>query len=131
MYTTNRQLLCTFTNSTDYRNIIQEIHVFYDVYNKRIFAFSNVKNPKEIYLTYNVIDVPKTAPKFKNTILIHRKKQTNTLYSLNALNTLIKEETGQLDKSFELDWNLYENSLVISGDISVKIIPLKIFNILD
>lgn len=127
----NRQLLCTFSNSKDFKDVAVAIKKFYEIYNDRIFAFSNVKNPKEIYLSYNVLNMKKDVPKFPNTILIHRKKQTNTLYSLNALNTLIKEEHGSLDASFILDWKLYENSLVISGDISVRIIPLKICSIFD
>ena len=125
----NRQLLCTFSNLKDFRQIVEDIKKFYEVYSNRIFVFSNANNPKEIYLTYNVLNMTRNDQKFPNTILIHRKKQTNTLYSLNALNTLIKEEHGSLDKSFILDWQLYENSLVISGDVSVRIIPLKIFNV--
>lgn len=124
-----RQLLCTFTNLTDFKNIIQEIHSFYDVYNKRIFGFCNEKKPEEIYLTYNVLNVSKAEPKFKNTILIHRKKQTNTLYTLNSLNRLVEEETGHKDHSYIIDWNLYQNSLIITGDISIRIIPLKILKI--
>ena len=127
----NRQLLCTFSNVKDFKSTVNEIKSFYEVYSNRVFVFSNVNNPKEIYLTYNVLNMKKDVPKFPNTILIHRKKQTNTLYSLNALNTLIKEEHGCLNKSFILDWQLYENSLVISGEISVRIIPLKIFNVFD
>jgi len=127
----NLQLLCTFSNSNDFRTAATEIKKFYEMYNNRIFVFSNVNNPKEIYLTYNVLNMQKESPRFPNTILIHRKKQTNTLYSLNALNTLIKEEHGSLDKSFVLDWNLYTNSLVISGDVSVRIIPLKIHEVID
>ncbi len=128
--TFNRQLLCTFSNQRDFEKTSKEIKSFYEVYNSRIFAFSHAKNPKEVYLTYNVLNMIKDNSKFSNTILIHRKKQTNTLYSLNALNTLIKEENGCLDKSFILDWTLYNDSLIISGDISVKIIPLKILSVL-
>jgi hypothetical protein len=42
-------------------------------------------------LTYNV-DLGNTKGEFAigNTILVHRKKQTNTLYTINALNELIK-----------------------------------------
>lgn len=123
----NRQLLCTFSTIKDFKVISNNIRNFYEVYNNRIFAFSNVKVPEEIYLTYNVINSNKNNLKFPNTILIHRKKQTNTLYSLNALNTLIKEEHGTFDPTFVIDWELYSNSLVISSDISVRIIPLKLF----
>ena len=126
-----RQLLCTFSNPTDFKKTAEEIRTFYEVYCNRIFAFMNTKEPKELYLTYNVLNMQKNTPKFPNTILIHRKKQTNTLYSLNALNTLITEENGCLDKSYVLDWKLYANSLVISGNISVRIIPLKIFTLIE
>jgi hypothetical protein len=124
-----RQLLCTFTNSNDFRTVEEELQNFYNIYNKRIFAFVNNNNSKEVYLTYNVLDMQRGTPKFPNTILIHRKKQFNVLYSLNALNTLIKKENGKLDPSFILDWALYSNSLVISGDVSVRIIPIKILDV--
>jgi hypothetical protein len=132
MYSTdNRQLLCTFTNDKDFKTTAKDIGSFYEVYSNRIFAFSNEKNPKEIYLTYNVLNMERSAPKFPNTILIHRKKQTNTLYTLNAMNRLIEEETGSRDKSYMVDWKLYENPLIITGEISIRIIPLKIFHVLN
>lgn len=127
----NRQLLCTFSTSTDFRKTIEEILDFYEVYSKRVFAFSNTQNPKEVFLTYNVVNMQRDAPKFPNTILIHRKKQTNTLYTLNAMNRLIEEENGSLDKTYQVNWSLYENSLIITGDISVRIIPLKIHSVVD
>lgn len=127
----NRQLLCTFSTSDDFKKTIEEILNFYEVYNKRVFAFSNTKNPKEVFLTYNVLNMQRDAPKFPNTILIHRKKQTNTLYTLNAMNRLIEEENGVLDKKYVVNWKLYENSLIITGDVSVRIIPLKIHSVVD
>ena len=127
----NRHLLCTFANDNGFRTTVEEIRKFYEVYSNRVFAFSNVKNPKELYLTYNVLNMQKDSPKFPNTILIHRKKQTNTLYTLNSMNKLIEEETGSVDHSYIVDWTLYRNSLIITGDISVRIIPLKIFEVFD
>ena len=125
----NRHLLCTFTNSNDVRKCAEDVLGFYEVYSKRIFAFSNLKNPKEVYLTYNVLNMQRGAPKFLNTILIHRKKQTNTLYTLNAMNKLIEEENGRADNTYIVNWSLYENSLIITGEISIRVIPLKIFNV--
>lgn len=126
-----RQLLCTFSNSKDFRKIAEDIKQFYQVYNNRIFAFCNSKNPKEIYLTYNVLNMQKDAVKFPNTILIHRKKQTNTLYTLNAMNRLIEEENGQMDNTYVVNWQMYSNSLIITGDVSIRIIPLKISTVVD
>lgn len=75
----SRHLLCTFTNPQDYKTTANEVKKFYDVYSNRIFVFSNRKNPKELYLTYNVLNMVKGSPKFLNTILIHRKKEFNCL----------------------------------------------------
>ena len=127
----SRQLLCTFATSKDFRATAAEIRTFYEVYSDRIFAFLNTQNPKEMYLTYNVLNMKKDAPKFPNTILIHRKKQTNTLYTLNAMNRLIEEENGRADKSYIINWKLYENSLIITGDVSIRVIPLKITSIVE
>lgn len=127
----NRQLLCTFSTSKDFRQAATEIQAFYKIYNNRIFVFSSAQNPKDFYLTYNVVDMQRDGQKFPNTILIHRKKQTNTLYTLNAMNRLIEEENGRLDKSFVVNWKLYENSLIITGDVSVRIIPLKIASVIE
>jgi hypothetical protein len=127
-----RQLLCTFSSISDLKSDVNDIQLLYKIHNK-IFVFSNLIKPKELFITYNINhdNTSENFSKFKNTISIHRKKQTNTLYSLNALNTLIKEENGELDKNFIIDWNLYKNSLIISGDISVRIISLKIFDIIS
>ena len=127
----SRQLLCTFATAKDFRTTAAEIRKFYEVYSDRVFAFLNTQNPKEMYLTYNVLNMKKDAPKFPNTILIHRKKQTNTLYTLNAMNRLIEEENGRADKSYIINWKLYENSLIITGDVSIRIIPLKITSIAE
>jgi predicted amidohydrolase len=58
--------------------------------------------------------------------MIHRKKETNTLYTVNALNTVIRfENNGVLDKRYQIDWNRYRNSLILSDDGELRHIYLK------
>ena len=128
----HKQLLCTFTNSKEYQETINEITSFYTVISGKIFLLCNVNNPKELYATYNVEINGQNVERFRSTISVHRKKETNTLYTLNAMNKLIAEENnGVFDKTFQLDWNLYRNSIVLTGDVSVKIVPVKIFDIIN
>ena len=128
----NKQLLCTFTNSKEYNNIVEEIRNFYNVINGKIFILCNSNNPKELYVTYNVELIDGNQDKFKSTISVHRKKETNTLYTLNAMNKLIAEENnGVFDKTFQLDWNLYRNSIILTSEVSVKIVSVKIFDIIS
>jgi hypothetical protein len=126
------QLLCTFSSLSDYKKKIDHIKEAYSLSNNTIFIFCNEKNKNELYFTYNVISILNESKKLSDTISIHRKKQTNTLYTLNAMNKLIADENnGVFDKTFQLNWSYYNNSLIITNDIAVKVIPLKIFDIIS
>lgn len=126
------QLLCTFAVPTEYKALVEHVKTFYTLSNNKIFVFNNEKNNDELYLTYNIIYTDTSSRKLPNTISIHRKKQTNTLYTLNAMNRLITEENnGTFDKTFQLNWEYYKNSLIITNEVSVKIIGLKIFDIIS
>jgi hypothetical protein len=124
-----KQLLCTFSNSSQYTDVLNEIPQQYKLIDNKIFIFANENNLRELYLTFNV-EKREQINRYKGTISIHRKKQTNTLYTLNAMNKLIADENGGVfDKSFQLNWELYKNSIILTNEIGVKIVPLKLFSI--
>ena len=124
-----KQLLCTFSNSLQYTEVIKEIPQQYTLIDNKIFIFANENNLRELYLTFNVQKTDRNN-RYKGTISIHRKKQTNTLYTLNAMNRLIEDENnGVYDKNFQLSWELYKNSIILTNDVGVKIVPLKLFSI--
>ena len=126
---TQKQLLCTFSNSVQYTAVLKEIPQQYKLIDNKIFIFANENNLRELYLTFNV-EKNDLNNRFKGTISIHRKKQTNTLYTLNAMNKLIADENnGVYDRNFQLSWELYKNSIILTNDIGVKIVPLKLFSI--
>ena len=87
---TQKQLLCTFSNSIQYTDALKEIPRQYKLIDNKIFIFANENNLRELYLTFNV-EKNDLNNRFKGTISIHRKKQTNTLYTLNAMNKLIDD----------------------------------------
>src|SRR5687768_7712460 len=125
-----RQLLCTFSSVQTYKNLIKEINKFYNVYNNKFFVFSNVKFPEEVFLTYNILN-EKNFPKLSNTISIHRKKQTNTFYTLNAMNQIIRDENnGVFDKTFPVSWELYTDSIIMTGE-PIKVLPIKMIEIIS
>lgn len=127
-----RQLLCTFSNTLDLKNVIGSIFEFYTVYNKCLFVFYNTKEKKDLFITYNILSDFNEFPKFKNTISIHRKKQTNTLYTLNAMNQIIRDENdGIFDKTFKVNWEYYKDSLILTNEVYVRIIPIKIYDIIN
>lgn len=127
-----RQLLCTFSNVVDFKNVVEQIYKFYNVYNHCVFVFYNTKAVKELFVTYNIINGEHEFPKFPNTISIHRKKQTNTLYTLNAMNQIIRDENeGVFDKTFQVNWELYKDSLIIANEEFIRVISIKIYDIIS
>lgn len=127
-----RQLLCTFSNVSDFRNVMDQIRKFYTVYNDALFVFYNTKNVKDLYITYNIVNDNINFSKFPGTISIHRKRQTNTLYTLNAMNQIIRDENnGVVDKTFQINWELYKDSLIITTDNLIKVISIKIYDIIN
>lgn len=127
-----KQLLCTFSFKSDFKNTINEIKKHYSVSNNKFFVFFNVNSPDEVFITYNIMCEKREFPKFPNTISIHRKKQTNTLYTLNSMNQIIKDENGGIfDKTFSVNWSLYSDSLIITSSPSIKIIPIEILEIIN
>ena len=53
---------------------------------------------------------------FKNTFNVHRKKETNTLYTTNAVNIISMQKIGRIDPNFKINWNNYKNCLLLSKD---------------
>ena len=124
------QLLCTFAHRKDLDLIIYYISKSYTISEKRMFVFSNAEKSSELYVTYNV--EPDDYKKTPNTIMIHRKKETNTLYTVNALNAIIKKSNnGVLDKKFVINWQIYDNSLMLTDGDDVRHIHLDLHKRID
>jgi hypothetical protein len=118
------QLLCTFTFIDVLPACIGNIHKAYDNDVANLQCYHYIEIPKNIICVYNV-STPER--KMRDTISINRKKETNTLYSINALNSLIKESNnGVLDKSFTINWVSYTNTLLLAdGEMGCRVIKIK------
>jgi hypothetical protein len=124
------QLLCTFAHRKDLDLISDYITKSYTVAERRIFVFADDDNKSDLYLTYNI--ERGAFAKTPNTISIHRKKETNTLYTVNALNVIIrKANNGVLDKTFIINWPAYENTLLLTSDDDLRPISLELMRRID
>ena len=127
------QLLCTFTTQFNLDQSIIDITKHFKIVFDKIYVLQNEDKPKELICTYNVdqeddIDFNKV----KNTISLHRKQITNTLYTINALNELIKLiNNGVLDTSYQVEWDMYKNMILISNKDGLSRIPTRILKIID
>lgn len=130
----NTQLLCTFTTREELDVTLQQIREKYHIVYNYIYVLQNKGNLDELFVTYNIDTSHQPDKPLQGTILIHRKKESNTLYTINALNELIKEENGgKLDKGFILDWEKFKNSIILTNVNGTKRIQqeyLKLYHLM-
>jgi len=124
----NLKLLCTSITSKKVDETLDYIEDnFVDI--EKIFIFYDRDHTNTYYLTFN-IDTTKNGI-YENFISIHRKKEYNTLYSVNALNLIIRNlNNGILDTKYKLDWSLYRNVLLLSKGNDIRRIPLVLEEII-
>lgn len=126
----NNKLFCTFTSGEELDELVSELSTVYTImYNKMFVLF--VKSTNEYVVTYNV-DQGNVNSIPENTILVHRKKETNTLYTINALNELIKKlNDGVVDMSYRVNWPHYRNSILLTQHNELKQLNTKVFKIIE
>jgi hypothetical protein len=128
----NTQLLCTFTTREELDITLQSIREKYTIVYNYIYILQNKSNLDELFVTYNIDTDNQPEIPLVGTILIHRKKESNTLYTINALNELIKEENGgKLDKRFQLDWGKFKNSIILTNPTGTKRIQTRVYEVIS
>ena len=126
------QLLATFTTKTDLDKTIKNIKGAYTIAFSKIYVLQNENNINELICTYNV-DLEKGADynDVKGTISLHRKKHSNTLYTINALNEVVANlNNGLVDSKFIVPWENFKNTLMVTNSEGLNKIPTRIYKII-
>ena len=122
------RLLCLFTNEPELDYTVGMIQKTYQVVYNRIFILSIIDSD-ELVCSFNV-NKDMTNKQLPAAMLVHRKKETNTLYTINSLNALIKaENNGIIDPNYSVDWNKYSNSLLVTSNNDLKVLKTKVYQI--
>ena len=125
------QLLCTFSTKKDIESTIATISSAYTIMFNKIYVLQNEDNTNELICTYNVdtqngVDYNAVS----GTISLHRKKHSNTLYTINALNECIKNlNNGVMDEKFMIPWENFKNMLLITNSDGLNKINTRIYKI--
>ena len=125
------QLLASFTTKEDLDKTIQQIQNAYTIAFGKIYVLQNENNVNELICTYNV-DTQDCVDynKVKGTISLHRKKHSNTLYTINALNEVIAElNNGIVDSKFLVPWENFKNTLLVTNSEGLNKINTRIYKI--
>ena len=121
------QLLCTFSKPKYLERNVDEISKKYEQINNKIISIQNVDDESELFCIYNIAN-SNVGENYPNTILMHRKRKTNTLYTINSLNQLIWVlNGGSFSHQFIVPWENYRNVLLLIRDDSLLKIKTKLY----
>lgn len=122
-------LVCSFSKKDNLIKDIDAINKTYELPRKKIFVFE-ANNSEEIFCTFNV---PSKTQLDQGIIPLHRKSHTNTLYTINALNLIVRRmNNGMMSEMVQVPWDNYKNSLLLSNDKGeLRIYKLNLLNIFD
>ncbi len=123
----NTQLLCLFTYTNELETSLDFIMSNYTLVNPNVFVLESKLIDTELFITFNVEKGSAPIDSKWKTILVHRKKQSNTIYTINALNEVVKSKTGgMLDNSYMIDWEEFRNCILTTSNLGYKKIPTKV-----
>ena len=130
----NTQLLCTFTKSSKLDEILYDIQKCYTLAFNKIYVLENCEDNTEYICSYNIVsDIQINECHIpRNTISVHRKRESCTIYTINALNyviTLLND--GNMDKRFSVPWDNYKNRILVTNSEGLKVIHTKLYKIIN
>lgn len=124
------KLFCTFVRRRELEETVERIATIYPILHNKIFVLS-ITDRRDLAVTYTP-DTTERLSISEDTILVHRKKHTNTLYTINAMNLIIKmNNNGMLDKTYQVNWESYKNSILLSNDDELNKLPTKVYKIIS
>lgn len=124
------RLFCTFSTEDNLDNVIQDLQKKYTILYNKIFVLY-CKSENEYAITYNV-DLGNVSSFVPGSILVHRKKDTKTLYTINALNALIRSlNNGLLDVNYQVKWEDYRNCILLTKGPDLKKLSTQLYKIVE
>lgn len=126
----SNKLFCTFSSKDNLESTLSNIKTKYTILFNKIFVLY-IASTEEYVCTYNIDHNNIIDGLLPNTILFHRKKESNTLYSLNGLNAVIKSlNNGVIDHSFQINWKDYQNCILLTHAGELRKLDTKIYKII-
>jgi hypothetical protein len=129
IYELGNKLFCTFTPKLNLEETLATVTTHYSILYSKVFVLEIVDG-EEFILTYNIDPHNSSNSVLPSTILLHRKKETNTLYTINGLNALIRQvNNGVIDPQYRVNWTDYKNTVLLTQGPDLRQLKTKIHRI--
>lgn len=123
------QLVCTFVRKNKIEQTLDKISESFQLLNDKVFLLKSIGVENELILSYNII-LDSHKQFLPDSILVHRKKETNTIYTINALNDLIMTlNNGVLDKTYPIEWERYQDTMLSKKPDGLKILKIQLLKV--
>lgn len=123
------QLVCTFIKKYQIDETLDDIKNEFTVLSNKVFLLRSNEIMNELILSYNVL-LDSHKEFLPGSILVHRKKETNTIYTINALNELIMNlNNGVLDKKYPIDWEKYQDTMLLKKPEGLKMLKIEVVRV--
>ena len=123
------QLVCTFIKKYQIDETLDDIKNEFTVLSNKVFLLRSNEIMNELILSYNVL-LDSHKEFLPGSILVHRKKETNTIYTINALNELIMNlNNGVLDKKYPIDWENYQDTMLLKKPDGLKLLKIEVVRV--
>lgn len=125
------KLFLTFVNPNELPEFINFITNKYTIVYSKIFVLESTQTD-ELICTYNIDTNNMAELPMDDTILVHRKKDFNVIYTINSLNMLIKSlNNNVLDVNYRINWKDYTNCILLTNGDQLRRIDTKIHKIIN
>lgn len=127
----NKKLIAAFIFPERLDWFIDYLNKNFSITKDKIFCYKNLKDDSKLILTFKLdLDGKKINYKdhFPNAISIHKKG--TTIYTINALNTLIDtiigDSLGNVDKkTVKINWSEYQNKIILVNHNQLSILDIE------
>jgi len=125
-------LLASFVHIDNVNTFIEYLSTQFDIEKDKVFGYKLISDESQIVITFKIIlkDGIQINLKdfFQNSVIIH--KRGDALYTINALNELIKTkidgDIGNIDmKSVKIDWVEYQGKLILIDNQKLSLFDIK------
>jgi hypothetical protein len=117
----------------NFDSFLKNVYFTFKLTKEDVLTYEILNDYTKLLITFKIVIKEYEPPNFKQLLLPNTfpiNKKGEAFYTINALNSLIDQmessSIGNTDyKSVKIDWNKYQNSLILLSNKELTFLPIK------